>query len=69
MTQLEVFLIPGQYVVELTLNFFQINVAEIEPLLLTIFAGFISWIFWMAIIRAAWAVTLKMFGFDSGRRF
>ncbi len=68
MSPLEVFLIPGQYLVELILNFLQTDTADIEPTLITIFAGFISWIFWMAVIRAVWAVTLKLFGFGH-RRF
>ncbi len=69
MTPFEVFLIPGQFVVGFILDFLQTNITGIEPTLITIFAGLISWVFWMAIIRAAWAVTLKIFGFDSGRRF
>jgi len=68
MTPLEVFLIPGQFLVELILDFLQTNATEIEPTLITIFAGFISWIFWMGVIRAVWAITLKLFGFGH-RRF
>ncbi len=69
MTPFEVFLIPGQFVVGFILDFLQTDTTVIEPTLITIFAGLISWVFWMAIIRAAWAITLKIFGFGPRRPY
>ena len=64
MTTFETFLIPGHYALRIILSFLQIYAGSIEPALLSVFAGFISWVFWMAIIRAAWAITLRIFGFE-----
>ncbi len=69
MTPFETFLIPGKYVLGLILSFLQVYTEDIEPTLLIVFAGFISWVIWMAILRVIWAITLRIFGFDSGRRF
>ncbi len=69
MTPFETFLVPGKYVLGLILSFLQVHTEEIEPTLLTVFAGFISWIIWMAILRAIWAITLRIFGFDSRKHY
>ena len=69
MTPFETFLVPGKYVLGLILSFLQVHTEDIEPTLLIVFAGFISWVIWMAILRAIWAITLRILGFDSGRRF
>ncbi|SNX61247.1 hypothetical protein SAMN06296273_2698 [Nitrosomonas ureae] len=63
MTTFETFLIPGHYALRIILSFLQIFEESIEPALLSVFAGFISWVFWMAVIRAVWAITLRIFGF------
>ncbi|MDV6341102.1 hypothetical protein R2103_04880 [Nitrosomonas sp. Is24] len=63
MTPFDTFFIPGQYVLRIFLSFLQINPENFEPALLSVFAGFISWVFWMAVIRAVWAITLRIFGF------
>jgi len=68
MKPFETFLIPGEYALRFILKFLQIDVEIIDPVLFVVFAGLISWLIWMAIIRAAWAVTLKLFGFGH-RRF
>ncbi len=69
MTPFETFLIPGKYVLRLILSFLQVHTEEIEPTLLAVFAGFISWVIWMAILKAVWSITLRIFGFDSRRRY
>lgn len=63
MTTFETFLIPGHYALGIILSFLQIHEESIEPALLSVFAGFISWVFWMAVMRAVWAITLRIFGF------
>jgi len=63
----ELLLLPGQFILGFILDVIGIYPASIEPGLFTIFAGFISWVFWMSIIRAVWAITLKIFGFQSSR--
>lgn len=63
MQSFETFLIPGEKVLRIILSFLQIHAEDIEPALLSVFAGFISWVFWMAVIRAVWAITLRIFGF------
>lgn len=60
MTPIEIFLLPGRYVLEFI---FHIHLREIEPALIAVFSGMLSWVIWMALIRAAWAITLKLFGF------
>jgi len=57
---LEIFLIPGQYLVELFLGRY---LHLVEPELVTIVSAFISWLIWAAVIRVVWAITLKLFGF------
>lgn len=69
MSPYETFLIPGQFVLRTVLSFLQLSSEEMEPSLLFVLAGFISWVIWMAIIRAVWAITLKIFGFEPKRRF
>jgi hypothetical protein len=67
MKPFETFLIPGEYVLRFVLRFLQIDVAVFDPALLVVFAGFISWVIWMAIIKAIWAITLRIFGFEPRR--
>lgn len=69
MKPFETFLIPGEYALRFILKFLQIDVEIVDPVLFVVFAGFISWVIWMAILRAIWAITLRILGFDSGRRF
>lgn len=67
MKPFETFLIPGEYVLRFILRFLQIDVAIFDPALFVVFAGFISWVIWMAIIKAIWAITLRIFGFEPRR--
>lgn len=64
MKPLDIFLLPGRYVLDL---FFGSYLPGIDPTFITVIAGILSWIFWMALIRAAWAITLKLFGFGPRR--
>lgn len=60
MTPLEIFVLPGRQILEL---FFHAYIRDIDPNLITVIAGFISWVIWTAAIRATWEVTLRLFGF------
>lgn len=67
MKPFETFLIPGEYVLRIILKFLQIDVAIFDPSLFIVFAGFISWLIWMTIIKAIWAITLRISGFEQRR--
>lgn len=66
MSALEIYLWPGRFLLEL---FFHEYLGRIEPELVTIFAAFIAWIIWAGMIRIAWAITLRLFGFDRRRAY
>jgi len=67
MKPFETFLIPGEFALRFILKFLQIDVAIIDPALFVVFAGFLSWLIWMTIIRGIWAITLRIFGFEPRR--
>ena len=66
MTPLETFLLPGRYLLDL---FFSSYLPGIDPTFIAAVSGIISWVIWMALIRGAWAITLKLFGFGPRGRF
>ena len=66
MTPLEVYLAPGRYVLGILLTGY---LEDIDPTLIAVLSGLVSWFIWISIIRVAWAVTLRMFGFEPRRRF
>lgn len=66
MKPIDTFLIPGRYVLEFIL---QDYLHSIEPTLIAVLSGMVSWFIWIGLIKAIWAVTLRMFGFEPRRRF
>lgn len=62
MTALDIFLVPGSFLLGGILNVFQIPLAQNEPALFAILAGFISWVIWIVLIKAAWFMTLRLLG-------
>lgn len=66
MTFLDLFVLPGKQCLEL---FFGAYLDQIDPTLVTIFSGFLSWIIWTVLIKASWAITLRLFGFGQRGRF
>lgn len=69
MTPFDTYLIPGKFLLGLLLKFLQLSAEKIEPSLLVVFAGFISWLVWMTIIKIVWTLTLRIFGFEPRGRF
>jgi len=65
MTPLEIYLLPGRYLLELLLTGY---LNQIEPELITVLSAIASWFIWISLVRVAWAVTLKLFGFESRPR-
>lgn len=63
MNTLEVFMTPGKVLLGFVLGVFQLPLEHAEPQLFLILAFFVSWVIWMALIKAAWTVTLRLFGF------
>lgn len=60
---LEYFLTPGKVLLGFVLGVFQLPLEQSQPQLFLILAFFVSWVVWMALIKAAWTVTLRLFGF------
>lgn len=66
MTPLEIFMLPGSAVLDLLFGWtIHLYVLNFE----TIIAGIVSWLIWAGILRAAWAITLKLFGFGRPGRY
>lgn len=63
MSALDVFLIPGTFLLGLLLNVFGIAVAQQYAMPFLIVAGFISWIVWIILIKVSWFATLRLLGF------
>ncbi len=62
MSALDIFLLPGKFLLGNLLGVFNVSLAQTEPLLFTIIAGFIAWMIWIVLIKAAWFVTLRLLG-------
>jgi hypothetical protein len=63
MTKLDFFLAPGRIGLGFVLDVFQLPLETAEPQLFAILAFFVSWIIWAALIKGAWTITLRLFGF------
>jgi hypothetical protein len=68
MTPLNIFLIPGEYALELILAFFQVPVWKLDTGLATVFAFFMSLIFWSWLLGIVVAIIKRQFGFGSRGR-
>ena len=62
-----IFMLPGAYALVLIFQILQLSPEVIDPLMLRIGAGILSWIFWMGALRALWAVTCAIFGLNQHR--
>lgn len=63
MTALQIYLVPGKVLLGLLAGVFGLPFEAREPVLFAIVAGFVSWMVWIMLIKAAWHATLRLLGF------
>lgn len=69
MSKLETFLIPGEAALELLLFLFDIRPEAQDPQLITVFAGLLSFLFWLCVLRFVGMLALRILGLDRGGRY